>query len=218
VKKLILAAVLAATTASAQAAVSYTFSGAEYDTGAAVGGTLTLDTDALLAAINQQTDPSLEYYFQTDDSGSTSPTSFLSISFTSTGSQNSVLTGGSYTYQWLLGDVSGGQLGIELDFQALDGFGITHTTQITFSGFDLTGSQNVDGVLLPDFAHSGDVTLGIYTSTGTGPDEVIDGQTYSDVSFATPGVPEASSWTMMVLGFGAVGYAARRRTRVAFAA
>lgn len=37
----------------------------------------------------------------------------------------------------------------------------------------------------------------------------------SEVQFVSSAVPEPASWAMMIIGFGAVGYALRRRRRIA---
>lgn len=210
VKKLVLAALLAATTASADAAVTYTFAGTE-DGGAAVSGSITIDTDALLGA-NGATDPALDYYFATGDSSSSAASPFLSVSFTSAGSNPALLSSGDFTYQWLQADPSDGSFNLEIDWQIIDSDNSATTSTFTLLGLGIAPTTAVGGVLLPDFAHAGSVAFLAHSDMGGGVDSA------GTLSFAAPsGVPEASSWGMMVLGFGAVGYAVRRRARVAFA-
>ena len=216
VKKHILAALLAATTASAHAAVTYNFTGAEFDGGAVVSGSITIDTDALTGG-NGATDPALYYYYATDDGSSTSALPFLSVSFTSAGTNPSLLAGGDYTYQYLQADPSDGSFTLELDW-------VVNNPDQTFtaSSFTLYGSGAIltgttGGVTLPDFAHSGDFYFTAQSGTGANID--YDTASSGTLNFASAApAPEASTWAMMALGFGAVGTAARRRTRVAFAA
>ena len=214
VKKLILAALLAATTASADAAVTYTFAGTE-DGGAAVSGSITIDTDALLGA-NGAIDPALFYYYATDDGTNTALSPFLSITFTSGGTNPTLLSAGDFTSQLLQADPADGSFYLELQWSMTNS-----DNSITASDFILGGSGTAQtssngGLVLPDFANSG--TFYFVASSGTGANITLDTISSGTLSFAAPsGVPEASSWAMMVLGFGAVGYAARRRTRVAFA-
>jgi hypothetical protein len=213
VKKLALAALLAATTASADAAVTYSFAGAEFDGGAAVSGTITIDTDALLSA-NGATDPALYYYYATDDGSSTGLLPFLSISFTSAGSNPALLSTGNWTYQLLQANPADGSFNLELDWLVNN-----PDNSITASSFALYGSGFIStapagGALLPDFGKAG--TLSFIAQSGTG-----ENVSYDIVSSGTLNVsaaPEASTWGMMVLGFGAVGYAARRRIHVTIAA
>ena len=61
----------------------------------------------------------------------------------------------------------------------------------------------------------GNVVLSIYNAEGGGPfnDFALD-----DISFAsravTGGVPEPTTWALMMVGFGAIGFAMRRRSKV----
>lgn len=212
-KKIILAIVLAATAASAQAAVTFGFTGAEFE-GATVSGTLTIDTDALIGA-NTGNPPATTYYFATGDAASSSVLPFLSVSFSSTGSNPTLLAMGDVTYQWLQGDPADGSLALELDYQRDNGDGTLSSSTFTLSGFDLLSSQAYGGALLPDFANAG--TVFFVARSGTGERETYDVVSSGALTFSAP-VPETSSWAMLVIGFGAVGYAARRRAHVIAAA
>ncbi|HMI18526.1 MAG TPA: PEP-CTERM sorting domain-containing protein [Sphingomonas sp.] len=212
-KKLALAALLAATTASADAAVTYSFTGAEFDGGAAVSGTITIDTDALLGA-NGATDPALNYYYATGDDASTSLLPFLSVSFTSAGTNPTLLSLGDYTYQMLQADPSDGSFNLELDWQTFNSDNTITSSTFTLVGLDLTTTGASSGVSLPNLANAG--TVYFTAQSGTGEHETYDLVSSGAISFSA--APEASTWGMMVLGFGAVGYAARRRTRVTIVA
>jgi hypothetical protein len=210
VRKLILAATLAATTASADAAVTYSFAGTA-DDGGVVSGSLTIDTDALIGG-NGDTDPNLIYYRDDNDvAGSTVASNFLTVNFTSTGANPVLLSAGDITYQWLQAD-SSGFLQLELDWEVDNSAGTGGSSQFSLVGFDLAGTRTVGGALLPDFAHAGPVYFSVQSISGTSAAIATTGM----INFSA--APEASTWAMMVLGFGAVGYAARRRARVFFAA
>ena len=211
-KTIVLAALLAATTASADAAVTYSFAGTEFDGGAPVSGTIMIDTDALVGG-NQAGAPALDYYYATGDAGSSTALPFLSISFTSAGSNPALLSTGDWTYQWLHADPADGSLSLELDWQRINADSTISSSAFTLSGFELVATGVSGGVLLPDFAGAG--TIYFTAQSGTGATETYD--VVSSGALTVSGVPEASTWAMMVLGFGAVGFAARRRTRVAFA-
>jgi hypothetical protein len=214
-KTIILAAVALATGASADAAVTFNFTGTEFG-GAHVEGALTIDT-ALLAGANGAADPALFYYFATGDGGSTAPSPFLSVSFSSMGSNPSLLSAGDFTFQSLQADPADGSIALELDWQVENPDHSITSSAFTLSGFDLTGTTNASGVLLPDFESSGPIYF--TAKSGTGPQETYDVISSGTILFgAIPGVPEPASWAMMVIGFGAVGHTLRRRTRVAFTA
>ena len=60
----------------------------------------------------------------------------------------------------------------------------------------------------------GDRTILYLFDFGSGADSVDLGiQGFSDAVQVPPPIPEPATWTMMLLGFGAVGYAARRRRK-----
>jgi hypothetical protein len=210
-KKIMFAALMAAMATSAQAAVTYNFSGSEFG-GAAVSGALTIDTDALLA--NGATPPALDYHFATADGTSTSSLPFLSVSFTSAGSNPALLAAGGYSYHWLQADPSDGSLNLEIDWQRINPDSSVTSSTFTLVGFDLAATHLVGGVLLPDFAGAG--TLYFSAQSGTGPQESYDVFSAGTLNFSA--APEGSTWAMLVIGFGAVGATIRRRARIAVAA
>jgi len=213
-KTFILAALAMTMAASADAAATFHFAGTEFG-GAPVSGTLTIDTGALAGA-NGATDPALSYYFATGDSGSTAAAPFLSVSFSSAGSNPVLLSAGDITYQWLQADPADGSIGLELDWQVENPDHSITSSSFTLSGFDLPATSNASGVLLPDFVNAG--TLYFTAKSGTGPQETYDTVSSGMLGFVqTASVPEPSSWAMMVAGFGLAGLLLRRRTRIAFA-
>lgn len=214
VKKLLLAALLAATATSADAAVTYNFTGSE-DGGAAVSGSITIDTDAL-AGGNAAADPALSYYYSTGDGASTTALPFLSLNLTSAGTSPVMLSAGDFTYQLLQMDPSDGSFQFELDWSTTNADNSITASTFTLSALGAVATTSAGGTTLPDFAHSGDFYF--VASSGTGPSTTLDTTSSGTISFVAAPTPEAATWAMMVLGFGAVGYAARRRARVAFAA
>ena len=48
-------------------------------------------------------------------------------------------------------------------------------------------------------------------------DPAVYGERYGGVAFATTGVPEPSTWGLMLIGFAGLGFAAWRRARTAAA-
>jgi hypothetical protein len=73
--------------------------------------------------------------------------------------------------------------------------------QIAFGVNGLKGTENSATYVLRTNARS-------YT---TGTFGVIDGSTFSGLAYAPLAVPEPEVWGLMMVGFGAVGFAARRR-------
>jgi len=215
-KTIILAAVALATGASADAAVTFNFAGTEFG-GAFVSGTLMIDTDALIGA-NGAVDPALSYYFATGDGSSTAASPFLSVSFSSAGSNPTLLSAGDVTFQSLQADPADGSLALELDWQLENPDHSITSSAFTLSGFSLTGSTHAGSVLLPDFVQAGPIFFS--AQSGTGAQETFDTTSSGTILFGPipGGVPEPAGWAMMVIGFGAVGHMLRRHPRVAFAA
>jgi hypothetical protein len=212
VKKFVFAALMAASAASAQAAVTFSFAGAEFG-GAAVSGTLTIDTSPLTGG-NGAADPALDYLYILGDPASPIAAPFLSVTFSSAGAHPVLLSAGDSSFQWLQADPSDGSFGLELDWQVTNPDSTITSSMFQLSGFDLASTRLVGGVRLPDFKHAG--TLFFDAQSGTGPSETYDVASSGMLSFGA--VPEASTWSMLVLGFGAAGYALRRRPRLTIAA
>ncbi len=83
----------------------------------------------------------------------------------------------------------------------------------TFAGFDPFGNYGVTGSF--NGAVNVRLLIGSAPSDGAGSDNI--GVIIDNVVLSTPTVPEPASWAMMIAGFGLVGGAMRRRTRVSFA-
>lgn len=85
----------------------------------------------------------------------------------------------------------------------------------TGGGLPLTFNQLATNTTSP-FARSLSVTLGAGEAIGFG---IGNGGTFfndsTGVSFTAAAVPEPASWALMIMGFGAVGFAMRRRPRTA---
>lgn len=89
---------------------------------------------------------------------------------------------------------------------------------VDFNGVTVFGSSNT--------AHSWNSPTVISGLLATGPSTVLrfgarnlpsftrfDNISVAAATIATPSVPEPGTWSMLVLGFGAMGYAVRRRTK-----
>lgn len=89
---------------------------------------------------------------------------------------------------------------------------------LSIDSYALNGDSSVVPVSFEDFVYdySGSGTLS-YTSTSgmvPAPDDDTSNPLYPDGgSSTTPAVPEASTWAMMMAGFGGLGFAALRRRR-----
>ncbi|MBC7506281.1 MAG: PEP-CTERM sorting domain-containing protein [Sandarakinorhabdus sp.] len=81
--------------------------------------------------------------------------------------------------------------------------GATADLPVSF-GLQINANNNVT----LDFSHTGSVSIGKIDGVSFTSDS---GVFLSALGGTVGGVPEPSSWAMMVLGFGAVGFAARRR-------
>nr|WP_295661618.1 FxDxF family PEP-CTERM protein [Polymorphobacter sp.] len=88
-----------------------------------------------------------------------------------------------------------------------------------YSGFGIGGTKLETGTIVPRAGGTTQAYLDPYTF-GTGNYTIAYSGTVkgrpasvgSSVTFALAAVPEPASWALMVVGFGMVGFAARRRT------
>jgi hypothetical protein len=105
---------------------------------------------------------------------------------------------------------------ISYSFEDIDSTGRFTRSTYELSGFGVTTTV-LDGILLPDFSKATDVTFSLTSQFGTDDDyyEYFAAGTADIADVAA--VPEPATWGMMLLGFGLVGTAARRR-RTALAA
>jgi hypothetical protein len=87
---------------------------------------------------------------------------------------------------------------------------IPSETQPQYSSVTGRGGDNTDG---SDYILW--TGLGLARDTGSDPFWVWARFTPSTAPPANPSVPEPSTWAMMLLGFGAIGFAARRRRALA---
>lgn len=116
------------------------------------------------------------------------------------------------SYDYFVVEFSGETLSLDLDPQRFVSSNPHHRIDLARSdpGFydeSLTGIfQTTDGGRIRN------ATNVLCTSTVQGCDQTLFRLTYS---FAPGGVPEPTTWAMMLLGFGAVGGAMRRRNRKA---
>ena len=130
-----------------------------------------------------------------------------------------VLGGGSN----LLVDDDGGQLGhrrprhrhLAHSFEPEDICGIVRLnftdTTTPFTSFILTSSSGFAGFDVSDVSLTG----GLLTIDLRGTENTQGGQIALQLSSAAV-VPEPSTWAMLLLGFGAVGFAIRRRRKTGF--
>ena len=218
-KSLLLAAAFAFAPAAAQAAVTINFTGAtlpsENDTDAggsyvetitpdgsvikaetvaqAVSGSIVIDTSKI--GPNTGTDPDVSY----------SGEDFVTLTFTSTGVTPTILKG-SLGKQTI--DSAGGGLSFSL-FDEAD----TYAYTFQLFSFNAIPTSIFDGILLPDFANADGLFFSAISVEQDG-DTLTRRVSAGSVSTITQAVPEPATWAMMLVGFGLVGTALRRRERV----
>ncbi|MGI4876171.1 MAG: FxDxF family PEP-CTERM protein, partial [Janthinobacterium lividum] len=103
---------------------------------------------------------------------------------------------------------------------AVGNTGVFNFTSIAlYSGVGVGGTQLETGVIVPRAggttqAYLDAYTFGVgsYTIAYSGTVKGRPASVGSSVTFALAEVPEPASWALMVVGFGMVGFAARRRT------
>lgn len=91
-------------------------------------------------------------------------------------------------------------------------------TNVTLAGimgstgsFSTIGSSNSLSLLVPSLA------AGDYRVSFSGNAPANGGVATGNLTFQPASVPEPATWAMMLVGFGAMGFAARRRRRTVFA-
>jgi hypothetical protein len=125
----------------------------------------------------------------------------------------SVLGGGTATYTF-----SAPVNGFEFDWGSVDGYNtLTIFTNLNPGGYTRTGafvppangdqSGNATNGLFTAFASPGELITGFKMESGTNSFEIDN--------VAVRAVPEPGAWALMILGFGGVGAAMRRRRREA---
>jgi hypothetical protein len=220
-KKLLLAAALAFVPTASQAAVTINFSGVTFaydpsqegigsfervtqasgdasvaiDTGPqTVSGSLIIDTG--LAGPNGVTPPDALY----------SGKNFIKLTFTSSGVKPTLLTGG-------LSEQSIDSVDGSLTFRLFDE---ANAYAYSFQLYSLVPipTSIFDGILLPDFSKSEALVFVAISEQNVGT-TVVNRVSSGFVTSIAQTVPEPATWAMMLVGFGLVGTALRRRERIA---
>jgi hypothetical protein len=66
---------------------------------------------------------------------------------------------------------------------------------------------------LAPFLHTGDTSFSIFTQNPTNDDNIFFASLYTTAQISSVGgIPEPSTWAMMILGFAGVGFMAYRRS------
>jgi hypothetical protein len=198
----IMAAVaLGAAAVPASAAPVITFNGGQG--GNAAGTTVFQNYDSLTSGSSIGTDA-----FVYSSSGSTASRP----GFGSSGNFAAVLANGSYSVAFAASSVFSFVLG-SLDTYNTLLLSFEDGTSLSLAGGDIKGGGAFTSGSTGSATSNGLVTY----NAGTGPRMVGATFTSTDNSFefdnlAANGVPEPATWALMILGFGAVGGALRRRT------
>lgn len=134
--------------------------------------------------------------------------------FGSTGNYGSVLGGGTYSLGFAPSSVFSFVLGSLDSYNSLTLY-FADTTSLTYSGSAIVG-----GLPPADGNQSAAATNGMVSYDVAGGSPIVGALFASSTNsfefdnLATAPVPEPSTWAMMLLGFGAVGAAVRRRRAV----
>ncbi len=217
-KSLLLAAALAFAPTAAQAAVTINFSGLtlpyqsdtselgsyevvttsaditrSIDTEAqAVSGSIVIDTTKI--GPNQAVGPDVLY----------SGKNFVTLTFASTGVTPTILKGA--LSEQSIDSVNG------LSFRLFDEAG-TYGYTFLLAGIEPLETSIFDGILLPDFTKASALIFVGFSDQDVG-DTSTRRVSSGVVTTITQAVPEPATWAMMLVGFGLVGTALRRRERV----
>ncbi|MCH8615719.1 FxDxF family PEP-CTERM protein [Sphingomonas sp. SM33] len=157
------------------------------------------DPTTVLTAPIDETPGGNSFTFGYSDSGLTDP-------FTETLTFMNTLAG---IYSFHVGSstsIDGGPNDVDFSSILLTGTGITDPVSIP-QNF----SSTMDNDLIENFDLAG-LNLGVGTFTLTIQGSTgVNGSFGGNVSFVQAAVPEPSTWAMMLVGFGAIGFAMRRR-------
>jgi hypothetical protein len=198
----ILGAALAAmlTAGAANATITVTMSGTRSGgnlTGTNATFTLTMIYDELATAVSTTSASSYDM---------TRYAAFQSMTFSSGSYTQSIQADNSSVNNF---DIYNGKTTPDRVFTSLQDATTNGSIRVQFQGLSsLLGST--DMIDVADYAWQ---TRGVTVSPGTGSNTYMGNIT--SISSTTSSVPEPGTWGMMLIGFGAVGYAMRRRRMVA---
>ena len=153
----------------------------------------TCDSNLNSCSTSDQTIPIVQSKLAWEDSNVDSPTFSSTILFTNTAAGN----------YWVSVETSTP----DILYTALSITPITGSGSLVYSG----GPTPAITLLGPQFLGAGQYNL---TFGGNSPN---GGAASGSVTFRLSAVPEPATWAMMLLGFGAIGFAMRRRRRPALA-
>jgi hypothetical protein len=191
---------LSAVAVPASAAPVITFNGGQG--GTAAGTTVFQDFDSLSSGTSIGTNA-----FAYDSSRSTASRP----GFGSTGNFGAVLGGGSYSASFAASSLFSFVIG------SLDTYNSLKLTFDDGSSSLYTGGAIIGGLPFSSGSTGSSTSNGLVTfNTGSGPRIVgatftSTGNSFEFDNLASNGVPEPATWALMILGFGAVGGALRRR-------
>ena len=217
-KKLLIAAALVFAPTTSQAAVTINFTGATFPYDADNDGvgsyqvvttpteiTRTIDTAAQAVSGSIVIDTAKAVNTGTGGAAQYSGKSFLTLTFTSSGITPTVLKG-SLSEQAI--DSEDGSLTFQL-FDAAD----TYAYAFRLFSLDPIPTSIFDGILLPDFTMADNLFFVAVSSQQMGDTSTLRVSS-GVIDSITQSVPEPATWAMMLVGFGLIGTALRRRERI----